>query len=645
MRRFLAAVIPGLIIAIIATLALVSNIIPSRYQHALTDRLYNDQSKGISPAITVVAIDEKSIKDLGTWPFSRTVYVDLFKKIHAANPKVIGLDVAFSEHSQNPEADVALVNAIKEIPELVIPVEIENLARNGGTPSQSTFKLPFSELSDVAKKAYVNTPLDGDSIFRALPTSVGGSTYSAFSLTLLTLYGHPVASTQITADYLYPRFTKEPARVYSLTDVLANRVAPDAFTDRIVLIGATASNLHDEQPTPLSTTELMPGVLIHANIIKSILEGTTLAPIATNWMILILFVLALIVSVLVYRLRPIFSAILSLIILIAYTIIAALFFDRGIIVDLLYPLLVVMLSYIVSLAFKLFHEERQKSWIKKAFGHYLAPDVIEQLLAHPEKLKLGGQRKEMSIMFSDIRNFTSLSEKMDAEDLVKLLNTYLTRVTTSIIEQKGTVDKYIGDAVMAFWNAPLDDKDHAVNACHTALIMLEIITTLKKEIDAPIDIGVGINSGEVVVGNIGSTQRFDYTVIGDNVNLASRLEGLCKTYGVRIVISEHTKKLIGEHFITRKLDNVAVKGKEKPVVIYELVAAKSAKIPEFVTAFEQGLEYYFDQQWSKAIVSFKAVLTVKPDDKSAQLFIARSEEYTKNPPEKGWSGAYIAKEK
>ncbi len=266
-------------------------------------------------------------------------------------------------------------------------------------------------------------------------------------------------------------------------------------------------------------------------------------------------------------------------------------------------------------------------------------------------INLGGEKRNITIFFSDIRGFTAISEKLDPEDLVHLLNEYLTEMTLIITKNQGLVDKYMGDAIMAFWGAPLDQPSHAEIACSSSLEMIEKLRELqkkwKKEGIPSFDIGIGLNSGNAIVGNMGSKSRFDYTAMGDNVNIASRMEGLNKMYGTNIIIAEHTYKIVKDKFETRKLDAVRVKGKKKPILIYELLSGNdnlSKKQRDFVQNFEEGLELYFKKKWKTAIKSFQEALKVM-DDTVSHLFINRCKEFIKNPPPKDWDGIWELKSK
>jgi adenylate cyclase len=300
--------------------------------------------------------------------------------------------------------------------------------------------------------------------------------------------------------------------------------------------------------------------------------------------------------------------------------------------------------------YRVFFEEQEKRKIRGAFQQYVSPEVIRRLLSDPERVK--PRKTEVTVLFSDIRGFTSISENLDAQELAALLNAYLTDMTKIIFRHQGTLDKYIGDAVMAIWGAPFDAPDHAAKCCAAAVDMLMRLSQMQKDWRArgfpELDIGIGINTGVASVGNMGSTLRHGYTAMGDSVNLASRLEGLNKEYGTRIVISESTRREIqGDDLIFRELDLIRVKGKQQPVTIYEVFSADASANGgrELAELFGRGREAYKRQDWRAAKSLFEEVLVRWPNDAPAQIFSARCEEYLAEKPAVDWDGVYEMKHK
>jgi len=345
----------------------------------------------------------------------------------------------------------------------------------------------------------------------------------------------------------------DQARYVSAVDVLEGRIPADRFSRRLVIIGTSAAGLLDLKTTP--NNPAMPGVEIHAQVLESILSNSMLSQ---PWYAVALeLAAALLLGVTIIVLAPILGPMVLLLFGVAFIALLVgsswyLFTEQQLLIDFTFPLLSSLLIYLTLVFTNFVKEQAQRRQIRSAFGQYLSPTLVEQLAQSPEKLVLGGEARDMTIMFSDVRGFTTISEiyKDDPQGLTALMNSFLTPLTNAIIDRKGTIDKYMGDAIMAFWNAPLYDPTHELNACEAALDMLERVERLNREREAaakasgtlfiPINIGVGINTGRCVVGNMGSDLRFDYSVLGDSVNLASRLEGQCKSYGLPIIIGSRT---------------------------------------------------------------------------------------------------------
>ncbi|MBP9561425.1 MAG: adenylate/guanylate cyclase domain-containing protein [Syntrophorhabdaceae bacterium] len=329
-----------------------------------------------------------------------------------------------------------------------------------------------------------------------------------------------------------------------------------------------------------------------------------------------------------------------------------LFKDMFLNTTVIYPILSISITYLCSEAYKNLIEERHSRFLKKAFSSYVSPALVGQIIKNPDMLKLGGEKRKISVLFSDIRSFTTISERLSPEELVLLLNKYMGPMTDILLAKKGTLDKYIGDAIMAIYNAPINVEDHSIMACETALDMLdklkEINEGFKKRGLIELDIGIGINTGDAIVGNMGSDVRFDYTAIGDTVNLASRLEGLNKVYRTHIIVSEftreHVMELMGKEnkrFYFRELDLIRVKGKEKPVKIYELLKEADQNLLDEFTA---ALNLYRKCEFEKAKEIFRWVYEQHRDPTST-VFMERCDEFIENPHPGEWDGVYVAKSK
>ena len=340
--------------------------------------------------------------------------------------------------------------------------------------------------------------------------------------------------------------------------------------NKLVMVGAFARGIADDhKPTPFG---LMYGIEIHANALNTIIMGNFLRNIPWWSDLLILIAMAMIIAFITSRFPTMWAFAATMVMILALFLTTSIVFDsRAYIINFAMPGLAAFFSFLSIVVYRVMTEERDKRRIRNMFGTYVSPKVVDQILENPPEL--GGVDKELTVFFSDIRGFTTLSESMTPQELVKILNRYLTAMTNIILDCEGTLDKYEGDAIMCFWGAPVPQEDHAFRACKAAVKQLEALNILNQELpeEKQFDIGIGINSGIMTVGNMGSLQRMDYTLIGDNVNLGARLEGINKQYMTRIIISEYTYGLVRDRVIARELDNIRVKGKNKPVLIYELI--------------------------------------------------------------------------
>ena len=453
---------------------------------------------------------------------------------------------------------------------------------------------------------------------------------------------------------------RDPSIYVSALDVLEGRVAPEKIAQKLVLIGTSAVGLLDVKTTPVDP--VMPGVEIHAQVLESVLTRTVLSQ--PNWAISAEFFFALILGLLVIAFAPNFGPVTLVAVgaLFATVLIGTSWYfytQHRLLIDFTYPLASTMSIYLTLVFSSFVREQKQRRQIRSAFGQYLSPALIEQLAQSPEKLQLGGEEREMTIMFSDVRGFTTISEsyKHDPQGLTALMNRFLTPLTNAILDRKGTIDKYMGDAIMAFWNAPLDDKQHEINACEAALDMLERIDELnqEREIEAqdgghtyiPINVGVGLNTGACVVGNMGSNLRFDYSVLGDSVNLASRLEGQSKEYGFPIIIGSKTAMAVKDKFAILELDFIMVKGKNEPEVIYAIAGredtAQSESFQRLRNLTIEMLACYRNRDWDGALAAIERGR--KTDDGHAleylyNLYENRIRLYQQNPPPENWNGAF-----
>ncbi|MCK4979784.1 MAG: adenylate/guanylate cyclase domain-containing protein, partial [Candidatus Delongbacteria bacterium] len=435
-------------------------------------------------------------------------------------------------------------------------------------------------------------------------------------------------------------------RTVSFYDIMKNRIGRKIFRDNIVLIGASLRGLMDLRSTPVQRH--LPGVEVHANIINTIIKSDFITEIDLVYIILIMLFLSLIVNLLVTsRLHMFFSTMFVIISSIVYYKLSFyLFNNENILIDITRPIYAIVFSFLTTYTISYYNENKSKKFIKSTLGRYVPEVVSKEMLKNPDLLKVGGVKKEITMMFSDIRGFTSYSEKTDPKTLVEFLNHYLKEMTKVVKQNQGTLDKYMGDAVICFFGAPLD-CDHPHLACKSALNMHENLESMrphiKEEIFRDIQIGIGINTDIVTVGNIGSDELFDYTAIGDGMNLASRLEGLNKYYGTKILVSGTTFEYVKDDFIVREVDLVSVKGKIKPVRIYELIDFKDGKlfndnVKEKLEIYNKGLNLYREGEFAEAKNVFTEVAR-KYKDKTSEMLVYRCDQMITDPPV-DWNGVW-----
>ncbi len=447
---------------------------------------------------------------------------------------------------------------------------------------------------------------------------------------------------------------------YSMIDVMEGRVPAEVFRDKIVFVGATALAIGDIRNTPFPERTAYMGVEIHANILDNLLHSaephrTFLVRSYREELADIGFIILFGVGFGIWlgKSRPLAAtatAIVALGLFAGFIYFSFVYWGRWF--SVVIPGLTLAMAYLGSMSYRVFFEEREKRKIRKQFGMFLSPDVIALIEEDPERyFKPGGETKELSILFSDIRDFTSLSEGMLPDDLVRMLNEYFNAMTEVLYKNLGTLDKFIGDAIMAFWGSPYPQEDHAFHACNCALQMRDRLVVLNSEWERrgmkKIAVGIGINSGPVNVGNIGSEKRLSWTVMGDNVNLASRLEGMTKQYRTAILINETTREQTKQQFVAREVDKIRVKGKALPVTIYELLAPATdrATYEALLVAYNSALESYRAGDWLGAAGKFGNIMSASPYDGPTQVLLERCIEFIEDPPPADWDGVYVAKSK
>lgn len=644
--------------------------------------------------VAVVAIDNKSIKEIGRWPWSRDVFAGLINGLSHYGVKVTALDIVFSE-AQGKAPDTALAKGIASAGNIIMgyffrneeqvmdPVVLEQVASSKIKLlriGQGVTSVPLSEyagmdanISSLGKEAlgfgFFNAIADSDGLFRKSPLLMlyDGDVYPSLALKALThflgedsvvdvadfgissigigSYTVPVNERGELALNYYGPTGSFPT--YSAVDVIKKRLPENTLKDKLVFVGATEIGIYDVRATPFDA--ILPGVEIHATVAANTIEKkfiihdsrTKLLELAA--IIIFPLILALLLG---SSPSTLIGFLYGSIITAGYLLINYLLFRKYLLdLSILYPVFSLALTTVSSEVYRSLVIDKKGRYMKKAFSNYVSADLVAQIMKNPDSLKLGGEKREITILFSDIRGFTTLSESLSPEALVMVLNEYLSPMTRIVLEEKGTLDKYIGDAVMAIYNAPLDVDNHAEHACRSAIKMLEKLEELNRSFIEkgvqPIDIGIGMNTGDAVVGNMGADIRFDYTAIGDNVNLASRLEGLNKMYGTHILVSDSTRKHVKANFTFRELDLVAVKGKHLPVPIYELLTSENKQLDE---KFSHGLKLYRNKEFAAALLVFEDLLASTGDIPS-KLYIERCRDFMSVPPPAEWNGVYVAKTK
>jgi adenylate cyclase len=619
------------------------------------------------------------------------------------------LDALRAEAAKLPSNDQVLVDAIARAPVVlgfiadgaqgVMPALRTGFAFGGDDPKQfaPAFDGAIASLPEMQEKATGSGALNWipeyDQVTRRLPllVSVGGGLYPSFAAenlrigqgasTILarasnasgaTAFGEQSGVTDVRigdlevpteADgQMWIRFTRsDPRRFIPAWKLLAGEAERDSIDGNIVLIGTSAAGLHDRQATPLEAS--VPGVEVHAQGIEQMILGDFLnrPDFATPLELAAIATLGLLMAGLIWGLGAIGSAIVGVFALAAVLFGSWLGFVRyNWLFDPVYPALSVIAVFGVGTLITFLRTEGERNRVRNAFSHYMAPALVEQLAAEPDRLKLGGETRDMTLLFSDVRGFTGISEGLSAEELTRFINQLFTPLSDVILEERGTIDKFMGDAVMAFWNAPLDDPDHPVHACRAALRMANAIPALnetwREEAEAAgravktVRIGIGLNSGECCVGNLGSEKRFDYSVIGDNVNVAARLEGQCKIYDVPIIAGETTAQRAPE-FAFVELDLLRVKGRSAPTRIFALLGDSEFKSSQMHRTLEvrhgDMLSRFRARDWDGAEHALKLCETLDSGqlDRTYALYRERIRAFRQSPPPPEWDGSAEAEGK
>ncbi len=624
--------------------------------------------------VAVVLIDDAA---LDVYPYRSPVPRDLLAKLidvlSEAGVKRIGLDVFLKDLTWEDE-DEALA---------------ESLRANGRTTLVSTFReedgkivwdLPHPKFLDsVDSTGLADLPIDPiDQIVREATALKNNSETIVPTLSAAMLLasktsevGKPEApkilqealpsfarkGQKFIVDFLGPPSSvsreKYAIKTFPASGVLTGFLPKEWFAGKYVFIGAGFSDNTDTFRTPYYSGKynypLTPGVEIHANVLATLLSGGKIKASTNVQKFGTIFLGALVSVIISFVFSPVIAAFFEIVFIAGFVFATFAMFEKA---NLLLPMIPVGLAvgfaFIGAIIYKLTWEGRQKRWIKNAFQMYLSPEFVETLSKSPEQLNLGGEERELTIMFTDLQGFTAISETVEPKELVNLLSDYFDGMTEIIFRYGGTLDKYVGDAIMAFWNAPTDQTDHAERSVLAAIDMIEFTENMshsfRKRGNPEIRTRIGINTGKAVVGNVGSRKRFNYTVMGDVVNTAARLESVNKQYGTFLTISESTFDRVRDKVRARKLDVVRVKGKTQPVAIYELIGRKGRSLDsereQVMEAYCEGLEAYNRRHWETAIHHFISALQIDPNDGPSKIYLERCRTLRDNPPKKSWDGVF-----
>ena len=679
-----------------------------RYVERL-EKLYSDRQGAQIEDIIIIDIDNRSLDKLGPfqqWP--RSYHAQIVDFISSGGALAVGFDVLFMEPDKKSEIDEDFVRATSNAsivyhamafssanPDAFLypmtePPEgfkVEKFTLNHPQLNQNfnTVDRMDGKIVDLynasAGIGFANFSPDNDSVIRTMPLFLNFADRQYMSLSLAMVLGilgvnpqdveikpgdkiniyspdnQNEALVQIPIDengrmLINYQGTFQTFRYISYYDVLMQRVPAEFFENRIVLVGTSAAGLSDIRPVPFQ--DVFPGVEIHANIIYNMLTQEYVRRQNQTFLFINLILLALATALVAIVLKPWLSALCSILIAAGYSFSTAWIFAHDAYwLEMVRPVLTVFFAYLFVFIYRYIDEEKNKRYIKNIFQYYSSATVVNEILKRPEMLKLGGERRIATAFFSDIKSFTTVSEMLSPEDLVAQLNEYLSAMTKVVLKYNGYLDKYEGDAIMAIFGIPVHQDDHAERACLAALEMQEILVELRKKWDREnkpqFYVRIGINSGPMIAGNIGGDERGDYTVIGDSVNLASRLEGANKSYYTDIMISEFTRELLPEKIIVRELDYIRVKGKTKPVQIFELIDKdrKSLSTQELVMLdeFAKGLAAYRKKNWDNAMSFFQKAQLGDKEDGPSKVFAERCSYYKNNPVPFDWDGVFEMKTK
>ncbi|MFO7768374.1 MAG: adenylate/guanylate cyclase domain-containing protein [bacterium] len=695
--RHTRLILPGVAVFVPAIIYLLFGVLPMGRGLELSayDTWFNLRGELSRPEdVAVVAIDLPSEESFGRYPDqwnerygTRDLHAQLVRNLHRAGARVVAFDATFGD--SYPEQDRAFIAAIEETGIVILGAKTDVQSSGGSVSRRLEDPVPPLDRAPIGIVDIQPDPVDG--VIRSYPIAHEylGEQVPQLGVQALKLYlGIPVDTPVETTSRGYrvgswfiPRAPRggmlinylgfgEKVSHYSYANVVDSGdfdiggwdldqfdmlLQEGRLEGKAIFVGSTVVEHQDVWPTPFlqqagsEGASLTAGVEIHANAFDTMLRRRFIrvVPEWANW--LIVLVLTLLTVWLSSRLKAKWGGLVGVAVVLLTVGTAWVLFTRfSVWMWSAAPVLGVFLAYSGSTVSLYVLEVREKARIRGMFQQYVPPRVVNELLARPELLSLGGEERELSVMFSDVAGFTSISENLSPTELVSLLNEYLTDMTEIVVGHDGIIDKYEGDALMAEFGAPIPFQDHALKSCRAALEMQNRLAEMRsrwaEEGRPQLHARIGINTGVMLVGNLGSLHIMDYTVMGDNVNLAARLEGTNKVYGTRICISEMTRDAVASEIITRELDLIRVKGKTRPVRIYEVLETAGRGIPagreNLVERFEAGLGYYRGREFAEARDIFADILEMDPDDGPSQRYLERSQRYIETPPPEDWDGVF-----
>lgn len=668
-----------------------------------------------SENVVIVDIDEKSLQELGQWPWSRNILAQILENLHEMNVGIIGLDIVFPEEDKSsphrvlkklgmnykevPNFDLELAHAVSNTPTILgyqfefkqnnkylndeaphIPaIFIERNKKMGEEyllKATGTILNIYSVQNSAYSSGFFNNVPDISGVIRSVPLiiSYNDIIYPSLALEILRIMTQTdkvfinydeegvvdisLNSINIPTDrhgrlLINFRGKEKNFKYISAVDIFNKSIDIKEIENKIVLLGTSAAGLLDLRATPFES--IFPGVEVHANVIDNIMTGDYISQ--KSWFyqidIAIIFALSILITILItyspFWLNPIIT--------ISSFFLTALFlykmlFSYGIVLNILFPLGTVVFSAIVVTLFDYFYKIKQEEAIKRKFASKVSKDVMDNLLKNLDSKEFQVMEKEVTVFFSDIRGFTNISEEMQsAKKLVDYLNEYFEPMSNIITKYEGTIDKYIGDSIMAYWNAPANVENHADKALQASLFQIKELEKLNKKLaknqKPEIKIGIGINTGTAIVGEMGSMGRNDYTVIGDSINLGARVESLCKFYGSKINITNFTKAQLQQDYTFRFLDLVTVKGKKEPVEIWQVHhEEKKDELLKELEEYHKAIKLYQNSNFEEALKIFEKInsSSLKTNKKIYDIYIQRCEEYIKTPP-KNFNGVFVHKTK